>query len=164
MTRKTTVLEQLEKYTTPIPETSCVVWFGCDNAKGYGRILVGSKRQNVQRVTYEIANGKIPEGMVIDHVCHERSCVNPDHMRVCTSSENAKNRKLNANNATGLKGVYKSRYKSNRGLPPRWIAVIQSDGKTINIGSFSTKEEAHQAYCRAALVHHGEFANFGESV
>lgn len=161
MTRKTTVAEQLEKYTTPIPETSCVIWFGCENQKGYGRILVGRKRQNVHRVVYEMANGPIPDGMVIDHVCHERSCVNPAHMRVCTNSENAKNRKLNVNNKHGFKGVYKNSYTSKKGLPPRWVASIQSDGKAIHLGSFATKEEAHKAYCKAAVIYHGEFANFG---
>ena len=163
MTRKTTVAEQLEKYTTTIPETSCVIWFGSENQKGYGRILKDGKRQNVHRVTYEMTFGEIPEGMVIDHICHERSCVNPNHMRVCTNSENAKNRKLNTNNKSGFKGVHRNKYTSKRGLSPRWIALIQSDGKAISLGSFHTKEEAHEAYRRAAAVYHGEFANFGEA-
>ena len=163
MTRKTTVAEQLEKYTTQIPETSCVIWFGTENQKGYGRIIKDGKRQNVHRVTYEMAFGKIPVGMVIDHVCHVRCCVNPAHMRVCTNSENAKNRKMNINNKHGYKGIYKNSYTSKKGLPTRWVASIQSDGKAINLGSFTSKEEAHEAYRRAAVVYHGEFANFGEA-
>lgn len=161
MTRKTTVAEQLEKYTTPIPGISCVIWFGPENQKGYGRIIKDGKRHNVHRVAYEMANGKIPEGMVIDHICHVRCCVNPAHMRVCSNSENGKNRKMNHNNKSGLKGVSISSYHSKRGLQPRWVASIQANGKSIYLGSFSTKQEAHEAYCKAAVELHGEFFNPG---
>ena len=161
MTRKTTIYEQLIKYSTTIPETACIIWFGPENQKGYGRILVERKRQNVHRVVYEMECGPIPNGMVIDHICHERSCINPDHMRICTNNENVKNRKLNINNTSGFKGVSKNSYTSKKGLPPRWVASIQSNGKTINLGSFGSKQEAYEAYCKAAVELHGEFANLG---
>lgn len=161
MSLKTSMVEKLEAHTTVIPETSCVVWVGCCNQKGYGRLQHHGKLFAAHRVAYEIKHGPVPIGMVIDHLCHVPACVNPDHMRVCTNNGNAKNRKLNANNKSGFKGVYRNGYKGKKGLPARWVATIQSDGKTISLGSFSTKEEAHEAYRSAAVELHGEFANFG---
>ena len=40
------------------------------------------------RVYYERYRGPIPENMVIDHLCRNTACVNPDHMEVVTQTEN----------------------------------------------------------------------------
>jgi len=37
-----------------------------------------------------IANGPIPEGFVIDHLCKVRICVNPNHLRLITVDDNAR--------------------------------------------------------------------------
>lgn len=42
------------------------------------------------RVAWEAANGPIPEGMTIDHVCRNRRCINVDHLRLLTNVENAR--------------------------------------------------------------------------
>ena len=93
------------------------------------------------------------KGMVVDHIngntLDNRRC----NLRVCTQAGNAKNSKIPKNNTSGYKGIVK---KENR-----WQAIITSDGKRINLGSFLTPELAHEAYCKAALELHGEFANFG---
>jgi hypothetical protein len=43
----------------------------------------------------------------------------------------------------------------------RWKSQIRVDGRNIHLGYFSTDYEAHLAYCKAAAVLHGDFANFG---
>lgn len=58
--------------------------------KGYGRIGAGG-RGNVttaHRASYELFVGPIPPGLVLDHLCNNRSCCNPDHLRATTNREN----------------------------------------------------------------------------
>jgi hypothetical protein len=75
------------------PASGCWVWLG-KRAKGYGRIKVGSMhdgtRREVQahRLVYEILIGPIPYGLELDHLCLNRSCVNPDHVEPVTTREN----------------------------------------------------------------------------
>jgi hypothetical protein len=40
------------------------------------------------RFAYELLVGPIPEGLVIDHLCRNRRCVNPAHLEPVTAEEN----------------------------------------------------------------------------
>lgn len=65
--------------------TRCWVWLGYITPDtGYGKI----GRRYAHRIYFEQANGPIPEGLVIDHLCRVRECVNPAHMEVVTNREN----------------------------------------------------------------------------
>jgi hypothetical protein len=59
---------------------------------GYGRIKLTGERRNVHahRVAYEAKVGPIPDGMVIDHLCRVKRCVNPAHLEVVTPGENVR--------------------------------------------------------------------------
>lgn len=66
----------------------CWEWLGC-TTRGYGRISINNKLYQVHRVVYEFAfETKIPKGKVIDHLCRNRGCANPNHLRVCSIGEN----------------------------------------------------------------------------
>ena len=78
-----------------------------------------------------------------------------DNLRACSRSENMHNRGAYATNMSGFKGVS---WHKQRG---KWQAQIKFNGKNRHLGLYSTPEEAHQAYCRAAIDLHGDFANFG---
>ncbi len=41
------------------------------------------------RIAYLLHFGQIPQGMTVDHTCHNPRCCNPAHLRLCTHSENA---------------------------------------------------------------------------
>lgn len=55
---------------------------------GYRKVLINSKLIRAHRWAWELVNGKIPEGLVIDHLCRNRACVAVDHLRVVTQREN----------------------------------------------------------------------------
>lgn len=58
----------------------CWLWTGAINGHGYGHIKIAGRMQYAHRVAYELEVGPIPDGLVLDHLCRNRSCVNPDHL------------------------------------------------------------------------------------
>ena len=67
----------------------CIVWNGrIAQRTNYGKVWLNGKSRSVHRVSYEHRYGKIPDGLVIDHLCRNRICVNPDHLEAVTSKIN----------------------------------------------------------------------------
>lgn len=78
------VSERFEKHYVPEPNSGCFIWIGWVKPHGYG--LFGKRLAH--RVSYECAKGAIPEGLVIDHLCRNRCCVNPTHLEAVTQKVN----------------------------------------------------------------------------
>lgn len=69
----------------------CMLWEGAQNSKGYGAVTNGHGSADlVHRRAWEEVNGPIPEGLTIDHLCRQKTCINPDHMEVVTRAENSR--------------------------------------------------------------------------
>ena len=66
----------------------CINFNGYIGPTGYGRKWHQGKMKLAHRVAWEEAFGEIPKGLVIDHLCRNRSCVNVDHMELVTPKEN----------------------------------------------------------------------------
>ena len=77
------------------------------------------------------------------------------NIRPCGHNENMRNRGAFSRNTSGFKGVTWEKAAS------KWRAQIYLNGKNRHLGLFVTPEEAHQAYCQAAVEFYGEFANCG---
>jgi hypothetical protein len=55
---------------------------------GYSRIRVNDKNIQAHRWAWELVNGQIPDEFVIDHICRNRKCVLPEHLRMVTQQKN----------------------------------------------------------------------------
>lgn len=85
---------------TPVPERfwkmvnktdGCWLWIGGISKSGYGNFWSGGrngKTVSAHRVSWELHNGPIPEGLWVLHGCDNPQCVRPDHLRLGTQSEN----------------------------------------------------------------------------
>jgi hypothetical protein len=70
----------------------CIVWIAARDSNGYGQFgmprHLGGAFVRAHRLAYEVCHGQIPAGMVIDHLCNNKRCVNPDHLEAVTQKEN----------------------------------------------------------------------------
>lgn len=66
----------------------CWNWTANKSNGGYGLIKYKNSTISAHRVSYILLKGKIPDGLVLDHLCRNRSCVNPDHLEIVTQREN----------------------------------------------------------------------------
>lgn len=66
----------------------CWVWRGSLNTHGYGQFKLHYKNIGAHRISHLLYVGEIPAGLQIDHLCRNRACVNPKHLRLLTLKEN----------------------------------------------------------------------------
>lgn len=115
---------------------TCWSWTGAKSF-GYGQFTISQVHHRAHRWSYEHFVGPIPEGMFIDHMCHNPSCVNPAHLRIATPSQNTRNQRAEGRKSrTGHIGVAPSR--SGKG----YIAHITVNDKQEQLGRFNTIAEA----------------------
>lgn len=112
-------------------------------------ISVFCQRYRAHRLAVFYMTGQWPSDEV-DHKDGDGLNNRWDNLRVATRSQNHANSKLARNNVSGFKGV-----RQTRG---RYRARIAVEKKRIELGTFDTAEEAHQAYCIAARRFFGLFA------
>lgn len=101
----------------------------------------------------------VPESMEVDHIDGNGLNNRRSNLRVCTRSQNGKNRKLAKNNKSGYHGVH---FANTEKRKKRWVASIRVNGIKRVIGRFYTPLEAAHAYNRVALQNHKEFASLNK--
>lgn len=84
----TTIPRFLERVDQAGPG-GCWLWLGSVLADGYGQARHG-KDTRAHRVAHEIFIGPIPGGLVVDHLCGVKTCVNPAHLEAVTQAENVR--------------------------------------------------------------------------
>ena len=72
--------------------TGCWIWTRSTNRNGYGRVVrrVDGRCRTflVHRLVYEAVVGTIPDGAVLDHLCRNRRCANPEHLEAVSVRTN----------------------------------------------------------------------------
>jgi len=67
----------------------CLIFTGYTDGQGYGQIGTGkSETRRCHIVVYEHHHGPVPDGLELDHVCRNTSCVRPTHIEAVTHAEN----------------------------------------------------------------------------
>jgi hypothetical protein len=82
------IQDRLERHSVAIPFAGCFVWTGAVDKLGYGRIGMQGKSKLAHRISYQHFVGEIPQGLELDHLCRNPSCINPSHLEAVTRKVN----------------------------------------------------------------------------
>lgn len=121
-------------------------------------VRVHNKMYRAHRIVWEMRHGPIPSGMLVDHVDGDYENNRLPNLRMANSRQNGNNRTEQKNNSTGLKGVS---YDRGRG---KYVAQIRANGKTTQLGRYTTKSMAAVVYAKASIRLHGVFSPFMRKV
>jgi len=67
----------------------CHLWQAPLDRDGYGTFFFRKFNRRVHRVAWFMLHGAIPKGMVVNHTCRKRNCVNPQHLQIMSPVENS---------------------------------------------------------------------------
>lgn len=82
--------QELERFNGKTKQDGrCKLWLGPLDKDGYGTFFFRKRGRRAHRVAYFFGVGNIPDGLVIDHLCKNRHCVEVAHLRAITRRENS---------------------------------------------------------------------------
>lgn len=103
--------------------TECHEWVGSLNDSGYGVFYHNYSQYKAHRVVYSLNFGDPGENLVIDHLCRNRSCVNPAHLEAVSSQVNT------------LRGIGFAAKNALKGTCPRGHALIKPNHVSDMLGT-----------------------------
>ena len=106
---------------------------------GYTEISVNGESHLSHRIIWTLLKGEIPDNFQVDHIDEVKSNGKIENLRLSSHTQNKQNQGKHKSNTSGYKGVNWSK----------------------QLGFFDNIELANNAYTKAAIEYHGEFANFG---
>lgn len=133
----------------------CWEWQASKYTKaGYGQFSHNGKSVLAHRFAYENVVHEIPAGIMLDHICSNRICVNPEHLREVTNKQNSEHLtgpKKN-NESSGVRGVTWDKARNC------WIGQVMHNRKHYFAGRFSDLPSAELAVInlRATLFTHDD--------
>lgn len=121
---------------------------------GYLTVWFRYKGYLAHRLIWALVYGQMPT-LPIDHINGVRHDNRLSNLRLATVAQNTVNTGVKPSNKLGLKGVY---FNKRAG---KYATAIRFAGRRRHLGVFDNAEQAHEFYCLAADLAHGEFANHG---
>lgn len=147
-----TVVDEIDK------DLSLLKWQILQNRNGkcYAAGRSQSGKAYLHRLVLERVLGRqLSRQEYVDHIDGNGLNNRRGNLRLASAAQNQWNSAAKPNNTSGYKGVGFCK------ITKKWRARIRIGGKSLHLGLYDTPEDAHLAYCDAALKYHGEFANFG---
>jgi len=123
---------------------------GSKSSDGYVSLKINLKTYKAHRIIWKMMTGIEPK--FIDHINRDTSDNRWENLRDVTHAENCRNRKIQANSSTGVRGVFPR--------PGGYRAVIQKDGKRISLGNYPSVDMAKAA--RKSAEFEISFSQLGE--
>jgi hypothetical protein len=156
-------LERLKQVLHYDPVSGIFTWIVSLNARGpvgaragtyharkYRAIGIDGVKYYEHRLAWFYVTG---EWKLVDHINRVRDDNRFENLRPATKSQNAAHSRLYKNNKSGVKGITRN--------GSGWAANIKYGGQNFYLGTFRTKEEAHEAYMTKAREFHGDFSHDG---
>src|ERR1700722_1233515 len=81
-------IEKFSESYIPEPMSGCWIWVLYTDKRGYGYFWIKDRKHTAHRASLMLLGLEVPNDMEVDHICKNRSCVNPKHWRVVTKKEN----------------------------------------------------------------------------
>tara|TARA_R110002020_G_scaffold17055_1_gene60383 strand:+ start:38 stop:592 length:555 start_codon:yes stop_codon:yes gene_type:complete len=131
-------------------------WYATNhNPGGKYYAMSGGREKSIHRVVM-----RAPKGMDVDHINGDPLDNRKVNLRICTRSENCRNKKVRSDSKSGFKGVYKKK----NGKYQAYIGDPSKVSRNLKLGTYDTPEETARAYDKKAKELHGEYAvlNFPE--
>jgi hypothetical protein len=134
------------------PEWRCARWnkayagklaSAVDVQSGYVRVFIFGKHYYAHRIVWQMVNGAIPQGMMIDHINQDKSDNRIHNLRLVSNKQNTQNATRNPRNKSGVAGVFWDKRRGN------WQAKIRANDKNIYLGAFNDLSEAAAARAEA---------------
>ena len=125
---------------------------GYKTKTGYVTVTYNGLSYLLHRLIYIYHNGNFPKELVVDHISGDNQDNRRENLQAISHRNNTIKQKRQIRNSTGFRGVHLFKRDNN------YLVSIGHAGKNIKVGYYNDIEEAARAYDKAALEHHGKFA------
>lgn len=130
-----------ERFWAKVEKTdTCWNWTAARTSTGYGAFTADKRTHKAHRLAWEYSGKRLDPGMVLDHICHNKLCVNPSHLRQIMHKQNCENKGPDIR--TGRSGVRGVLFRDDIG---KYLGRVRHHGRMHHAGWFDTLAEAEQA-------------------